>query len=81
MKYFQPTTNKMVTTGYLGLSDESIKLPTTSDNSLNLTLNYFNKLKFWAKFNGRFLKADMVYFHNNTINLYIVFEWNGRNFV
>ena len=39
-----------------GLSDESIKPPTTSDNSLNLELNYGTKTR--VKFTGSCLKQS-----------------------
>ena len=35
-----------------GLSAETIKPPTTSDNSLTLTLNYYDDLKVRVKFTG-----------------------------
>ena len=36
----------------IDLSDESIKPLATSDNSLNLILDYFNNPKFEVEFNG-----------------------------
>ena len=35
-----------------GLSNESIKPPATSDNSLNPKLSYFNYSKFRVEFSG-----------------------------
>ena len=57
-----------------GLSDESIKPPTTSDNSLSPLIDYFgNKIRL--KFKGDCLKQDKVtYTHRKTVNIYIVYE-------
>ena len=57
-----------------GLSDESIKPPTTSDNSLSPLIDYFgNKIRL--KFKGDCLKQDKVtYTHRKTVNIYIVCE-------
>ena len=44
-----------------GLSDESIKLRPTSDNSLNPALNYFNNLKFRVKLNKSCLTTDRIF--------------------
>ena len=57
-----------------GLSDETIKPPTTSDNSLTPTLNYYYPSKIRVKFAGSCLKQDKVIFHHGKIvNIYIVF--------
>ena len=46
-KYFKLITNDIVTAlEFKVLSDESIKLSTISDNSLNPRLDYFNNSKF-----------------------------------
>ena len=56
------------------MSEESIKNPPSSDNSItpNLIDNYpIEKVKF----NGNCLRKDMISFiHKNVINLYIYFE-------
>ena len=57
-----------------GLSDESIKIPATTDNSLSLILDYFNSLKFRVKFKGICLRTDRRFTPNETVNLHIVFE-------
>ena len=55
------------------MSDESIKLSTISDNSLNPRLDYFNNSKFWVEFDGSCLKSDSVSFApNKIINFYIL---------
>ena len=54
-----------------GLSAESIKPPTTSDNSLTPTLNYDDDLKVRVKFTRSCLKQPK--FKTKTIvNIYIV---------
>ena len=42
-----------------GLSDESIKSPTTSDNSLTLVIGYYD-YKITVKFNGGILRQPKV---------------------
>ena len=72
---------KMVTsTDYIssqkskGLSDESIKPPTTSDNSLTPALNYYGT-KTRVKFTGSCLKQSKIsYNHEKVVNIYIVYE-------
>ena len=57
-----------------GLSDESIKPPTTSDNSLNPALNYYGT-KTRVKFTGSCLKQSKIsYTHGKVVNIYIVYE-------
>ena len=58
-----------------GLSDESIKPPSTSDNSLTATINYYNALKIRVKFTGSCLKQDKItYTHKKVVNIYSVYE-------
>ena len=57
-----------------GFSDESIELPTTSDNSLNPELNYYGT-KTRVKFTKSCLKqSDHIYTHKKVVNIYIVYE-------
>ena len=58
------------------LPNESIKIPSTSNNSLNSILDYVNT-KVRAKFSGSCLKQDKAT-HNPRIivNIYIVYEIN-----
>ena len=57
-----------------GLSDESIKPPTTSDNSLDPELNYYGT-KTRVKFTKSCLKqSDHIYTHKKVVNIYIVYE-------
>ena len=56
------------------LSDESIKPPATSNNSLAPALNYSNT-KLRVKFDGNYLKQDEATFtYNKGVNIYIVSE-------
>ena len=57
-----------------GLSNQIIKPPTTSNNSLAPTLKYTGK-RMYAKFNGGCFKQDKIIFnHGKTVNLYIVYD-------
>ena len=62
-----------------GLSDESIKFPTTSDNSLDPLIDYVG-YKRRLEFNGSCLKQPRVtYTHGKTVNIYIVYELAGSS--
>ena len=57
-----------------GMSNESIKPPTTSNNSLNPRSSY-NDTKIKVQFTGSCLKQPKFTFtHKKVINIYIVFE-------
>ena len=78
IKYFK--VNTMTNTDYIlswkskGLSAESIKPPTTSDNSLTPELNYYGT-KTRVKFTGSCLKQSKItYTHKKSINIDIVYE-------
>ena len=49
-----------------GLSNEVIRPPTTSDNSLAPTLKYTDK-KIYVKFNGSCSEQDKITFNHRTI--------------
>ena len=56
------------------LSNESIKPPTTSNNSLNPRLSY-NDTKIKVQFTGSCLKQPKFTFtHKKIVNIYIVYE-------
>ena len=58
-----------------GLSAETIKPPTTSDNSLSPILNYYDNLKVRVKVTGSCLKQPkFTYIHKTIVNIYIVYE-------
>ena len=57
-----------------GLSSESIKSPTTSDNSVAPSLNYYGPKKR-VKFTRNCLKQSIIsYTHGKLVNIYIVYE-------
>ena len=57
-----------------GLSNKSIKPPTTSDNSLNPELNYYGT-KTKAKLTRSCLKqSSHIHTHKKVVNIYIVYE-------
>ena len=58
-----------------GLSDETIKPPATSDNSLTPAISYYYASKLRVKFTGNCLKQDKITFnHGKVVNIYIVYE-------
>ena len=62
-----------------GLSSESIKLPTTSDNSPMPALNYYGT-KIRVNFTGNCLnQAKLFYTHGKVGNIYIVYEWGASS--
>ena len=75
-RYFKIITNTVYISSWKskGLSAESTKLPTTSDNSLAPKLNYYG-IKTRVKFTGSCLKQDKItYPHGKVVNIYIVYE-------
>ena len=60
-----------------GLSDENIKPPVASDNSLVLPLSYIG-VRPRIKFNGQYLKQDKTTLTQN-IAIHIIYEINGIN--
>ena len=75
-KYFKHIANTLYILSWKskGLSDETIKPPVTSDNSLNPLIDYVND-KIRLKFNGSCLKQPKLsYTHGKVINVYIVYE-------
>ena len=80
-RYFKTITN----TNYIlswksrGLSAESIKPPTTSDNSLTPELSYYD-YNIRVKFTGSCLKQSKItYTHKKSVNIYIVYELGASN--
>ena len=64
---------------YEGLSAETIKPPTTSDNSFAPTLSY-SGTKSKLKFTGSCLKQSKVsYTHGTIVNIYIVYEMGASS--
>ena len=57
------------------MSDESIKPPSTSDNSLNPGANYFHKARIQVNLDGNCLKQGKLTFtHKHVVNIYIVYK-------
>ena len=57
-----------------GLSDETIKPPATSDNSLSQLIDYLSN-KIRLKFSGSCLKQPKLQYTNGTkVNIYNVYE-------
>ena len=65
-----------------GISNESIKPPKTTNNSLTPELNYYGT-KTRVKFTRSCLKqSDHIYTHKKVVNIFIVYELgaSGSNF-
>ena len=75
-KYFKIIANKKYISSWQskGLSDETIKPPATSDNSLTPLIDYrINKIR--VKFTGSCFKQPKIsYTHGTIVNIYIVYE-------
>ena len=62
-----------------GLSAETIKPPTTCDNSLTPVLNYYST-KTRVKFYGSCLQQPKLsYTHGRVVNIYIVYEFDASS--
>ena len=62
-----------------GLSNESIKAISTSDNILNPTLSYYDT-KIRVKFTGGYLKQLKIsYTHRKIVSIYIVYELSASS--
>ena len=80
-RYFKTITNTNYISSWKskGLSNESFKPPTTSENSLNPKLNYYG-YNIRAKLTGSCLKQSKVtYTHKKVVNIYIVYELGASN--
>ena len=75
-KYFKVITSTDYISSWKskGLSSESIKPPTTSDNSVTPALSYYD-IKIRVKFTGSCLKQLKIsYTHGKVVKIYIVYE-------
>ena len=80
-RYFKQITNTNYVSSWQskGLSSESIKPPTTSDNSLTLALNYYGT-KTRTKLTRSCLKQSKIsYTHGKVVNIYIVYKLGASN--
>ena len=81
-KYFKVIANKKYISSCKprGLPDESIKPPTTSDNSLTPLIDYRgNKIKI--KSTRSCLQPKVSYTHVKTVNIYIAYELGASKIV
>ena len=77
MNAISNVTNYVLSWKSKGLSDEIIKLPSTSDNSITPSINYINNTdKIRVKFCGSCLKRSnkLTYTHRKVVNIYIAYE-------
>ena len=75
-RYFEKISNGIHISAWKskGLSDEIMKPPATSGNSLAPSLNYIG-FRPRIRFDGKYLKQDKVTFiRKNIVNIYIVYE-------
>ena len=73
-KYFKVIADYISSWKSKGLYAESIKPPTTSDNSLTPALNYYGT-KTRVKFIGSCLKQRKIsYTHGKVVHVYIIYE-------
>ena len=80
-KYFRIIANKKYISSWQskGLSNETIKPPATSDNSLTPLIDYYGA-KSRVKFAGSCLKQPKTsYAHQTTVNIYIVYELDASS--
>ena len=80
-KYFKviANTNYVSSWKYKGLSAETIKPPTTSNNSLCPAVSYYGT-KTRVKFVGSCLKQPKIsYTHGKVVNIYTVYELNASS--
>ena len=68
-------TNYVLSWNSKGLSAETIKPSTPSDNSLTPTINYYCAAKISMKFTGSCLKQPKLIFnHGKVVNIYNIYE-------
>ena len=78
-RYFKVMANKLFVSPWKskGLSDETIKPPATSDNSLTPMIDYVDN-KIRIKFPGNYLEQPKTqYTHGAKVNIYIIDEWGA----
>ena len=70
-------TSKVIAWKSKGLSDESVKTPSKSDDIINPMKYYFDNSKIQVKLSGDCLKQEKgTSLHKKMVNIYIVFEIN-----
>ena len=77
LKYFTFNSKWIIKQKLKGLSNESLEVISTSDNTLNPSINYYGD-KARLKFTGSVLQQKTItYNHKKFVNLYIVYEIIG----
>ena len=78
-RYVKINANTKYISEWKSLSDESIKPPPTSDNSLTPLIDYYS-YNIRVTFNGSILRQlKASYTHEKTVNIYIVYELTGSS--
>ena len=74
LKYFTLNSNRIRKWESKGLSNESLEVVSTSDNTLTPSVNYYGD-KVRLRFTGSVLQQKTVtYSHKKVVNLYVVYE-------
>ena len=74
LEYFTLNSNWIMKWKSKGLSNESLEVVSTCDNTLTPSVNYYGD-KVRLKFTGRVLQQTIVtYSHKKVVNFYIVYE-------
>ena len=74
LEYFTLNSNWITKSKSKGLSNESLKVVSTSDNTLTSSANYYGD-KVTLRFTGSVLQQKTVtYSHKKVVNLYVVYE-------
>ena len=74
LKYFMLNSNWITKWKSKGLSNESLEVVSTSDNTLTPSVNYYGD-KVRLRFTGSVLQQKTVtYSHKKVVNLYVVYE-------
>ena len=74
LEYFTVNSNWIIKWESKGLSNESLEVVSTSDNTLTPSVNYYGD-KVRLRFTGSVLQQKTVtYSHKKVVNLYVVYE-------
>ena len=74
LEYFALNSNQIRKQKSKGLSNESLEVVSTSNNTLNQLINYYGD-KVRLKFTGSILQQKIVtYNHKKVVNLHVVYE-------
>ena len=74
LEYFTLNSSQITKQKSKGLSNESLEVVSTSNNTLNQLINYYGD-KVRLKFTGSILQQKInTYNHKKVVNLYVVYE-------